>query len=212
MIKYYIFDLDGTLIDSLQVWKNVGNCYLKGIGINGEPDLDNIMKNMSVSEASIYLKKHFLLFQSVEEIVNGIFAVVERRYEEDIQLKPGVLEFLQSCEKKGYKMCVLTASSSTLANKVLQRLGVLDYFENIYSCQTLGLSKNNSQIYMKIIEKINIKNEECIVIEDALYAIESAKKANLYVKAIYNRENDADWNKICSIADESYQTFKEMKI
>lgn len=212
MIKYYIFDLDGTLIDSLQVWKNVGNCYLEKIGVKGESDLDHIMKNMSVSEASIYLKKHYSLCQSAEDIVRGIFAVVEQRYEEDIQLKPGVLEILESCYRKGYKMCVLTASSSTLANKVLQRLGVLDYFENIYSCQTLSLSKNNPQIYMKTIEKINIKNEECIVIEDALYAIESAKKANLYVKAIYDQENDADWTKICSIADESYQTFKEMKV
>lgn len=211
MNKGYIFDLDGTLLDSLEAWKDVGNTYLKSIGINGDPNLDSIMENMSLNEGAMYIKEHFSLKQSIEEIIQDVCYIVEERYAHDIMLNDGVKDFLEQCYQKGYQMCVLTASSSRLAKKALQRLEVLHYFQDVYSCQTIGLSKQNPQCYLETMKRFQTQVEQCIVVEDALYAIQTAKAAGLYVKAIQNKENQKDWQQICQLCDETYVSFKEMK-
>lgn len=211
MNKGYIFDLDGTLLDSLDAWKDVGNTYLKSIGINGDPNLDSVMENMSLKEGAMYIKEHFSLSQSIEEIIQGVCHIVEERYAHDIVLNDGVKNFLEKCYQQGYQMCVLTASSSRLAKQALQRLEVLHYFQDVYSCQTIGFSKQDPQCYLETMKKFSTPLDECVVVEDALYAIQTAKTAGMYVKAIQNKENQKDWQQICQLSDEAYVSFKEMK-
>ena len=211
MNKGYIFDLDGTLLDSLDAWKDVGNTYLKSIGINGDPNLDSMMENMSLKEGAMYIKEHFSLSQSIEKIIQGVCQIVEERYARDIVLNDGVKNFLEKCYQQGHQMCVLTASSSRLAKQALQRLEVLHYFQDVYSCQTIGLSKQDPQCYLETMKHFQIQVEQSGVVEDALYAIQTAKAAGLCVKAIQNKENQKDWQQICQLSDEAYVSFKEMK-
>lgn len=212
MIKGYIFDLDGTLLDSLEVWKGVGNRYLLTIDIQGDPHLDAKMEHMSLKEAAIYIKEKFNLTQSVEDIIEGVCLQIEEKYEKEVELKQGAKEFLEKCHNKGYQMTVLTASSDILAKKALKRLGVLKYFKEIYSCQTCGYNKTQIESYLSIAKEISLKKEECIVVEDALYAIETAVQAGFFVKAIYDRHNQKDWLKICQIANKNYKSFYEMEV
>lgn len=211
MRKGYIFDLDGTLLDSLDAWKDIGNTYLSTIHVKGDPMLDEKMKNMSLKEGGIYIKEYFHLSQSVDEIIQGVCHIVEKRYLYDIELNEGVHDFLRKCNEKGYLMCVLTASSSTLAKKALQRLNVLDYFYDVYSCQTIGFSKSDPRVYLETAKQMNREVQQYIIVEDALYAIETAKEAGFYVKAIQNKENIKDWSRICELADEAYTSFYEME-
>ncbi len=210
-IKGYIFDLDGTLIDSLDAWVNIGKRYLKGKYIEADDALDNIMKNMSFKEGATYIKETYHLSDSVEDILQGLYLLVEKRYENDVQLYDGVQEFLEKCHQKGYTMCVLTASSSRLAKKALERLGVIKYFDHIYSCQTIGYTKRQPEVYLEVIKRMKLKPNQCVVVEDALYAIQTASSIQLQVKAIQNQDNQKDWKTICQLTEYVYISFRDME-
>lgn len=212
MIKGYIFDMDGTLLDSLDAWHNIGNRYLETLGVQGDPDLDRIMAHMALNDGAQYINERFQLHKTKEEIIEGVKKIINHKYEYEIQLKVGVKDFLQKCQNQGYKMCVLTASDSVLAKKAFQRLGILQYFQEVYACHEISLTKQNPQSYIEVAKKMNLKPQECVIVEDALYALSTAKKAGFYTKAIYDEENQKDWLEIKKIADEAYQSFDDMKI
>lgn len=212
MKKGYIFDMDGTLLDSLEAWHDISNRYLETLGIQGDPDLDSIMAHMALNEGADYLNERFHLNKTRDEIIAGINAIINDQYEHTILLKDGVQEFLNHCQKQGCQMCVLTASDATLAKKAFQRLGILDYFQNIYACHEMGLTKNNPQSYLEVARLMKLEVSKCVVVEDALYALSTAKQAGFYTKAIYDKENEKDWKEICKIADEAYLSFADMKV
>lgn len=108
-------------------------------------------------------------------------------------------------------MCVLTASDSMLAKKAFERLDILSYFQDIYACHEVGYSKHNPQSYIEVAKKMNLKPEECIVVEDALYALLTAKQANFYTIAVYDKDNKENWEQIKEIVDEAYQTFDNIE-
>lgn len=211
MIKGYIFDLDGTLLDSLNVWDNVGNRYLQSIGIQGPDDLDSLMEHMSLQEAALYMKNTFVLTQSVNEVALGITYIIEEAYEKSIPLKIGARKVIEKCFDRNYQIVAFTAGSVELATKALMRLNLFHYFQNIYSCQTCGYNKTEIESYLTLVKSMNLKVKECVVVEDALYAIETAVNAGCYVKAIYDQANQKDWDKICGIAHEHYESFIEME-
>lgn len=211
-MKGYIFDMDGTLLDSLDAWVNIGNRYLESLGLAPAPDLDEKLNHMALSDGSKYVKERFHLKETTDEIISGIRDLINNKYAYEIELKEGVRDFLQGCKEKQYKMCVLTASDSQLAKKAFQRLGVLEYFEDIYACHEIGLTKKDPQSYIEVAKKMQLLPQECTVVEDALYAIKTAKEAGFYVKAIYDKANQHEWDSISKEADESYYTFKDMKI
>lgn len=212
MHKGYIFDMDGTLLDSLQAWHNVGNRYLESLGVQGREDLDDILSDMALHDGAEYLNQTFHLHKTIEDIIQGINHIIDHQYEYDIPLKKGVKTFLKKCYEKGYPMYVLTASDSKLAKKAFERLGVIQYFQDIVACHEIGLNKQDPQCYQLITDKINLKKCECIIVEDAYYAVKTAKQGGFYTIAIYDQDNQKDWEKIKQIADESYLSFQEMEV
>lgn len=212
MVKAYILDLDGTLLDSLNAWDNVGNRYLESISVQACHDLDEILTDLTLEEAACYIQKHFHLKQTIQEITAGICHQIADQYENQIELKPGVLEFLNQCQRKGIEMVIFTASDFQLVEKALLRLDVIHYFKYIFTCENFGFTKKQKESYIKIAERIGYKKNECIVVEDALYAIKTAKAGGFTVKAIYDQNNQKDWLDICKIADENYISFMEMEV
>lgn len=212
MIKGIIFDVDGTLLDSLDAWKDIGNQYLSTLDIPYNPNLDSILEHMDLLEGVKYLKQMYQLKQSETNIIETIKKNIYNQYAFHIPLKDGVKEFLDNCKKKNYQLVILTAGDDTLASVALTRLQVIDYFDDVFACHKMGISKQEKESFLTVTNKMMIKLEECIVIEDAYYAIESAHEAGFYTIAIYDKENNKDQDRIKMVADEYHQSFDTIKI
>jgi len=186
MIKGAIFDLDGTLLNSMYAWFDAGKEYLKNLDIHARDDLTESIKSMSLAQASCYIKEQYGLIQTIEEIMAGITKTVENSYKYDIQLKGGAKEFLQKLNKKGVKMCVATASDRTLVEAAFDRLEISKYFVAILTCNEVGHGKNEPIIYREALKLVGTEKSETYVFEDAYHAIKTAVADGFKVVGVYD--------------------------
>ena len=205
--RLLIFDMDGTLLDSMEFWQNLGRKYLESKGKSPEDDLEAIIESMTLQESASYFKKKYDLDEDTEEIIKEVLDFIEDKYLNEIPLKKGVKKFLEKVYSQGYKMCILTTSEKSQAIGALKRTGVLDLFDEVYTDRDFNLSKKDPQIYIKTCEKMGESPSDTVVFEDALYAVESAKKTKCTVVGVYDEYSKGDWDKIISIADKAIKNF-----
>jgi len=186
MIKGAIFDLDGTLLDSMSIWDSVGVDYLLSKGYTPKDGLKDNFKNMSMIQAGEYLKSEYSIPLSAQEIVDGVNAMTEDFYINRVQLKEGAKELLEYLNARGVKMCVATATDGYLVEAALERCGVRGYFSKIFTCTDVGHGKNEPVIFRKAMEFLGTDRSNTAVFEDALYAIKTAKKDGIPVVAIFD--------------------------
>ena len=201
MKNYVIFDLDGTLLDSMFVWKDAGAIFLREKGIEAPDDLYEQLKAMSLKQAAQYLNNRFQLSLSTSEIMEGIKGVVEKQYVNEVQLKPFVrecLEHMKACHKQ---MCIVTAAEYSHVEAALKRLGVWNCFEFVLTCSEVGSGKDNPIIFQLAAQEWGVTPQEVVVVEDALHAIETAKAAGFYTVGVYDESAKNDMEEIKRIAD-----------
>ena len=202
MIKGMIFDADGTLLDSMPIWDDLGARYLKGIGIEAEPGLSEILFCMSLEESAAYMKRTYGLSQTEEEIRNGVLAKLDDFYVNEVQAKPGVSEFLRTLHERKVPMMIATSSSRHHIEAAMRRLGFLDYFAGIITCEEVGSGKSRPDIYLKCAEAIGLPPEEVCVVEDVIHAVRTANAAGFPTAGVYDEasaKDTADMKKECSI-------------
>ena len=198
--KFAIFDMDGTLIDSMIFWKNLAAEYLTSKGIREIPaDILERIKPMTMSESAALFRAEFGLSGDPEAEMN---AMMEAHYRHDIPLKPGVREYLNKLHGRGVRMCVASATAEHLMEACLTRLGVRDSFEFLLSCERVGAGKNSPLVYHASAKRLKAEPQEVAVYEDALYAIQTAKAAGYYVVGVYDDSATDSWQAIDNIADE----------
>lgn len=210
-MKGYIFDLDGTLLDSMAIWDVLSIHYLQEQNIEPQVDLIEQLKPLSLQEAAIFIKEQYHLNQSLLQIEEGFHKQLAKEYQ-TVTLKEGVLSFLEKCYQKHIPMCLLTANHSQLTHHILQQFNIKHYFQSIITSDDIPYTKQDIRSYQYASHTIHVPIQQCIVVEDALHAIITAKKSGAYVKAIYDQANEKDWLNIVSIADKTYQTFQEMEV
>ncbi|MDD6807203.1 MAG: HAD family phosphatase [Oscillospiraceae bacterium] len=194
-IKAAIFDMDGTLLDSMHAWIKIGERYLQTKGIVLNDNQKKIVGGMLLEEMSEYLINEFNFKISPKEIVSEINKMVEDEYFHRIQVKPGVVEFLEALRKNNVKMCVATATDRYMTEAALKRLDLLKYFEFIYTCGELHVDKSIPDIYDKALEVLGTKKEETYVFEDTYLPITTVVNAGYPLVAVADkwsahREND----------------------
>ena len=201
MIKGAIFDVDGTLLDSMEIWEDVAIRYLKSIGVEAEPDLPEVMFTMSLPEGAAYVKEHYRLTRETDEIIQGVLDIIRNYYEETAPLKPGVTKILEELSGKRIPMTVATSNNKEEVEAAFKRLGIASYFSRIFTCEEVGAGKTRPDIYMKAAEYMGTRPEETVIFEDVLHAIRTAKKAGFLAVGLYDEASKADQEEIKKEAD-----------
>lgn len=212
MIKAVIFDMDGTLLDSMHVWDHVGEQYLASLHIQAHHGLQEILTPMSIAQSAAYLKETYPISATLEAIKEGFEQCVLYQYQKNIQLKEGVKACLQRCKEKGLRLCVLSASSKQMIESACIRCGIYDAFEYIMTCDEAGYPKTDARIYEKIVDVLGLSKQECLFIDDAYYAISCMKEAGYKVYGVYDKANHKDWETIRRISDQSFISLKDWEV
>ncbi len=186
-IKGAIFDMDGTLIDSMGYWKTAAGDYIKTLGKEPSDDLGDRFLTLGLANIYPQIKEEYGLAQSQEEVSAGIYAIMERNYE-NVEIKPYVKDMLESFKSMGVKMCIASATNSDLARRVLTRLGIADYFSAVFCCRDVGRGKRYPDVYNHALGFLGTKKEETPVFEDAVYAVRTLY-ANSFVSVGIEDEN-----------------------
>lgn len=176
-IDAVIFDLDGTLLDSLSAWEHSGSNFVRSQGFEPPASLDDELVALSLLDGAKLIKTRYGLAQSPEEILALTLRPIQAHYYQDILPMPQVPATLARLKKQGIKMVVATASDRELAEVALQRLGLRDYFEFIITCDEVGVGKSSPKVYEEALRRLGTQKARTLVAEDALHALQTAHAA-----------------------------------
>lgn len=210
MIKYAIFDLDGTIFDSSEMWRKLGAQYLTMLGKNPAPDLADKLGALSVPEGAEYLRREYDISYSREEIARHITRMTEKFYLEQVSLKDGAPKLLAALRAHCVRMSIATAGDVNLALSALDRLGIGKFFAGAVSCSDYG-AKTSPEVFFAAAELIYAVPEETIVFEDSLHAVRTAKKAGFVTAAVYDvgEKNQEELKKLADFYALSLGEFAE---
>ena len=200
-IKAAIFDMDGTLLDSMPIYSTVEADYLKSVGITPRSDLNNVLRPFTDQETAMYFQTEYGVRKSLAEIEAGRSRLLEDFYFNKAPLKSGVLEVLENLSGRGVRMCVVTATDRRLVEPALRRCGILDYFERIFTCGEEATTKRVPDIYIRAAAFLGADIEDTLVVEDASYAVRTAKKAGFPVIAVYDLSSENYREEIIRFSD-----------
>ena len=201
MIRGIIFDVDGVLLNSMPVWENLGELYLKSRGIPAEKGLGETLFSMSLEEGARYLISHYGLELTCEQVVKGLAREVRDFYAERVPLKEGARQFLDEFRERKIPMVIATSGDRNNTEAALKRLKVFSYFQGIFTCSEIGSGKNQPDIYYAAALHLDTDAEETLVFEDAYHALRTAGKAGFKTVAVYDRSNDKQLAQIWNTAD-----------
>lgn len=185
-IQAVIFDLDGTLIDSTFVWQDVDADYLGAKNIAVPEDLQGQIEGMSFTEVAIYVKNRFSLSESVTEIVDRWHEMATDYYAHKIELKKGALDFIRWLKERGIKIGLATSNSRLLLELVLNRHGLMPYFDAISTSCEVKRSKPHPDVYLKVAQDLKVSPQHCLAFEDTLSGVMSAYGAHMQVIGVHD--------------------------
>nr|MDD6335188.1 HAD family phosphatase [bacterium] len=201
MIQGAIFDADGTLLDSMRIWNQTGERYLRKLGVVPEDDLSAILFPMTLEQSSAYLKKRYALPQGLSGIQSGILEVVSDFYRREVMLKNGVGDFLYKLSRKRIPMAIVTAGDHALLEQALDRLQIGHYFQTVLTCGELGTSKYQADIYRAAAGCLASDIQHTAVFEDVYFALKTAHTAGFATIAVEDAASAQDQENIRNISD-----------
>lgn len=210
-IEAAIFDMDGTLVDSMWVWNNIDSLYLKQHNINSNDDFKSEIEHLTFSQTAEYFKNKFNLEDSVEDIINDWNDMAYVEYCNNVPLKPGAKNFLDLLKKKGIKIGLATSNCTMLLEAALKKNEIMDYFDCITTSHEVSRGKNFPDIYLLCAEKLGVDPNKCIVFEDILPAVLGAKKAGMTVVGIEDKFSAKDKKEIINKADYYLSSYENIE-
>lgn len=201
MLKGAIFDADGTLLDSMPIWQELGQRYLAKYGIKAEKALSDILSPMCLEESSRYLKETYGLSNPDEIISAEILAMIRTFYINEVTLKAGVTDYLRYLYEQNIPMIVATSNDKSLLHRAFTRLQIDGYFQDILTCSELDTNKREPTIYLRAAQMIGTEPQETAVFEDVLYGIQAAKKAGFLTVAVEDSSNCSERIQLSGTAD-----------
>ncbi len=206
-----IFDLDGTLIDSMPMWHNFVGVYLAKYGLEPDGYLLQNAKDMSFEESSEYIYNHYNIGKTPDEIVKDMADTAADAYANTIPIKHDVKPFLFALRCKGVRMCIATASPREWAESVLKRLNIDHYFSVILSCYDLNTSKSDPMIYDRAFDILGTDRETTYIFEDSVNCIRTAKAAGYKVIGVKDEMSSPDEEEIKKLSDIYIKDFDDFR-
>ncbi len=210
-IRAAIFDADGTLVDSMPMWNRITYDYADFKGIYAPPGLSKVMNVMCLEQCAAYYKEKLGAAGTVEEIIAEIVGMSAEKYRTSIPEIENASAFLCMLKRENIRTALATASNLSTLTPALSRLGMLENLDVLESCTTIGKSKEHPDIYLKCALDLGVSPEECVVFEDALYAVHTAKNAGFSVvgllTASLSAEEEAEFRTICDLCIPNYTAF-----
>lgn len=182
--KAFLFDLDGTLVDSMWIWKKIDIEYLGRFGLELPDNLQASIEGMSFSETALYFKERFSIPDSLEKMKDDWNRMAWEKYTQEVPLKPGVRDFLTYYRARGMKMAVATSNSQELAEAVLAAHGLSDFFDTVVTGCEVAHGKPWPDIYLEAAARLGVDAGECLVFEDVVAGIQAGKSAGMKVAAV----------------------------
>ncbi|MCI2061850.1 MAG: HAD family phosphatase [Eubacteriaceae bacterium] len=195
-----IMDMDGTLTDSMPQWMSVGDKYLIKQGIEPEPDLNDKLKTFSLKQSAEYFRSRYGIDKEWPEIIDGVMAVMDDYYRYDVVLKEGAAEFINYAQGSGVKLCVASSTESAQVRMALEHTGIIGSFEFIIT-STESSGKDEPRIFEEALSRLGTEKENTWVVDDAYYALITAKNAGFRTAGIYDESMRADTKKISHLCD-----------
>ena len=209
--KAIIFDLDGTLIDSMGIWRQVDMDFLGSRGIPVPEDLfDNMPQGNSYNQTAKYFKDRFGLPDSVEEIMEQWTTAVQWHYEHDVALKEGARDTILYLRSIGMPLAIGTSNHDDLASLALTQHDLNQYFNTIVTGTHDMLGKPFPDIFLKAARELGVEPESCVVIEDTLSGVRAAKAGGMYAIAIRDDDSAPQWKQIVTEADYVADDYNEV--
>lgn len=208
--KAVIFDLDGTLVDSMWIWEQIDIDFLEERGHSLPEDLQKAIEGSSFSETAKYFKDRFDLEEDIDTIKNIWIGMAENFYAERIPLKKGIQTLLDLFKEKGIKMGIATSNSRELAEAVLKSNKVMDYFVVLVTSCDVKKGKPEPDVFIKAAELMKIDREDCLVFEDTHAGVLAGKAAGMDVIAIYDALSEEYMEEIKASADHYLMCYSEL--
>ena len=183
-ITAVIFDLDGSLVDSMWIWREIDIEYLGRFGIDLPEGLQGEIEGMSFNETALFFKEKFGLLDPIETIKQDWNQMARHKYINEVPLKEGVLEFLEFCKNSGIKLGIATSNSRELVDHIANAHGLNQYFDCIITGCEITKGKPAPDIYLAVAEALNVLPSECLVFEDIIPGIMAGKSAGMKVCAV----------------------------
>lgn len=209
-INAVLFDLDGTLVDSMWFWKDIDVEFLSDYGIELPNDLQSDIEGMSFTETAMYFKNRFGFKESVDDIKRIWNDMAYERYTKIIPMKEGALEFLNYLKAKGIKTGIATSNSRELVTGMLHAKNINDLFDIIKTSCDVNAGKPAPDIYLRSAEELNVSPKNCLVFEDIPMGILAGKNANMRVCSVYDDYSKNQESKKRALADYYINTFNEV--
>lgn len=209
-MKAAIFDMDGTLIDSMGEWRKLNISFLTGHGITPTADEEAELYAMSGVMAAAYVRDHFGVDTDYSQLLERSTRMMEPVYRTGVPFKPGAAQYVKRLHERGVKCVVATATPANLALLALNRLGLVSDLDYIFSTDMVGGGKSDPAFYDRLCAMIGEKKEDCVMFEDALYAMRGARAAGLGVIGVTDGTNRHDREAIVALCDRVIDSYDEL--
>lgn len=215
-IKGAIFDMDGTLVDSLMlwsiIWERLGALFCKDGAFAPSAEDDKKVRTMTLKDAMDHIHKQYNIGKNGSELLEVVNKIMTDFYSMEVELKDGVAEFLEYCYNNGIKMCIASATDIELIKIAIKHCNIEKYFKDVLSCAEIGKGKDKPDIYVKAQECLGTKAEETCIFEDSLIAIDTADKLGMKTVGIFDKYNygQQEMKRIATVYIAKGETLKKL--
>ena len=209
-VKAVLFDLDGTLVDSMWMWRKIDEELFEKQGMKMPENFQQLIEGKSYTETIDFLKEEFHMKPTHEELSQLLQDMAQEKYEKEIKPKEGAVEFIKELKKRGIKMAICSSTKKHLVTKCTQANGIFEYIDVIITSCEVAKGKPAPDIYLEAMKRLNVSVDECIVFEDLPTGITAGKSAGIKVCAVADKYSQSKEKEIKELADFYITSFNQI--